>query len=162
MGERGKRPFWMHQLVEYILGGALVAIGVQSPSPLVPSILGAAVMFYTGATKGALSAFRVLDRRIHRWMDGVVIAVIVAAALQPWVSIDNGTRLIMGGVAAVYAVVWLGSSFEERLGRIARAKAAASGLDRSTEFGKKAGRFVGNGVNMAKAAKAKRDQQSSR
>lgn len=162
MGERGKRPFWMHQLVEYILGGALVAIGVQSPSPMVPSVLGAAVMFYAAATKGALSAFRVLDRRVHRWMDGVLVAIVVVAAAQPWVSIDSGTRLIMGGVAAVYAVVWLGSSFEERPGRIARAKAAASGLDRSTELGKKAGRFVGNGVNMAKAARAKREQRSSR
>lgn len=162
MGERGKRPFWMHQLVEYILGGALVAIGVQSPSPLVPSVLGALVMFYTAATKGALSAFRVLDRRVHRWMDGVVIAVLVFAAAQPWVSIDSGTRLIMGGVALVYVVVWLGSSFEERPGRIRRAREIASGADRSTEFGKRAGRFVGNGVNMAKAAKAKREQGSSR
>lgn len=162
MGERGKRPFWMHQLVEYILGGALVAIGVQSPSPMVPSVLGAAVMFYSAATKGALSAFRVLDRRVHRWMDGVVIVILIAAAVQPWISIDNGTRLIIGGVAAVYTVVWLGSSFEERPGRIARARAAASGVDRSTEFGRKAGRVVGNGVNMAKAAKAKREQRSSR
>ena len=32
----GKRPFWMHQLVEYILGVALVASGTQSPEPLVP------------------------------------------------------------------------------------------------------------------------------
>ena len=31
--EPGKRPFWMHQLVEYILGGAMVATGLQSPSP---------------------------------------------------------------------------------------------------------------------------------
>ena len=49
-------------------------------------------------------------------------------------------------IAAVHVVVFLGSSFHER---VPRAKRAASG-DRSTEIGKSAGRVVGSGVKSAR------------
>jgi hypothetical protein len=32
---RAKRPFWMHQLVEYVLGIVLIAQGLQSPTPAI-------------------------------------------------------------------------------------------------------------------------------
>ena len=114
MAESGKRPFWMHQLVEYILGGALVASGLQSPQPLVPAVLGGIVMVHAAITRGALAAFRIIDRRLHRLLDPAVIALEVVAAVQPWVSVDNGTRVIIAGIAAVHLVVWLGSSFTEK------------------------------------------------
>ena len=56
-----KRPFWMHQIVEYILGGALVASGLQSPTPAVPSVLGGIVMLHAAITMGPVGAFRVLS-----------------------------------------------------------------------------------------------------
>lgn len=158
----GKRPFWMHQLVEYILGGAMVAAGMQSPDPIVPSVIGGVILLYGGSTKGALSAFRVLNRRIHRWCDPVMIAIVVFAAVQPWVTVRNDSRFVMVAIAIVWVVVWLGSSFHEKpkkekgsgIGGI-----AGSGGDLSTEIGKKAGRAVGVGVNMVRAAKAKRENQ---
>lgn len=194
MAERAKRPFWMHQLVEYILGGALVASGLQSPEPLVPAVVGGVVLLFAASTKGAMSAFRLLDRRLHRWLDPVLVLVQIAAALQPWVSVDNATRAIMVAIAVVHAVVWLGSSFTEKP---TRAKNAANGVsgstgagagasgasgaggagdggaggggaggaggggDLSTAIGQKAGRAVGVGVNMVRAAKAKRDAKNS-
>lgn len=181
MAERAKRPFWMHQLVEYILGGALVASGLQSPDPLVPAVVGGVVLLFAASTKGAMSAFRLLDRRLHRWLDPVLVLVQIAAALQPWVSVDNATRAIMVAIAVVHAVVWLGSSFTEKPKRAKNAANAAnpasgasgagagssgaSGAtgesDLSTAIGQKAGRLVGGGVNMVRAAKAKRDAKNA-
>jgi len=154
----------MHQLVEYILGGAMVASGMQSPQPLVPSVLGGIILLYAASTKGAVSAFRLLHRSVHRVFDPVLIGFELFAALQPWVSVDNGTRVVMVAIALVHAVVWWGSSFHEKVRPSAAQKAqarqealAASSGDRSTEIGKKAGRAVGVGVNMVRKARAKRE-----
>lgn len=155
----GKRPFWMHQLVEYILGGAMVAVGMQSPKPIVPSVLGGVILFYAASTRGALSAFRLLDRRLHRWFDPVFILVTIVAAVQPWVGVRNDTRTVMVAIAVVWVVVWLGSSFAEKPQR--EKGTGGGGGDRATEIGKKAGRAVGTGVNMMKAAKAKRDARDT-
>jgi hypothetical protein len=175
MAERAKRPFWMHQLVEYILGGALVASGLQSPEPVVPAVVGGVVLLFAASTKGAMSAFRLLDRRLHRWFDPVLVLVQIAAALQPWVSVDNATRAIMVAIAVVHAVVWLGSSFAEKPKRAKKTASGATGAsgesdassgasgasDVSTAIGQKAGRLVGGGVNMVRAAKAKRDAKNA-
>ena len=175
MAESGKRPFWMHQLVEYILGGALVASGLQSPQPLVPAVLGGIVMVHAAITRGALAAFRIIDRRLHRLLDPAVIALQIVGAVQPWVSVDNGTRVIIGGIAAVHLVVWLGSSFTEKpkatkgakgakaapaaTARSAEGAAAAppdAPKDRATDLGRTAGRLVGGGVKAVRSARAKR------
>ena len=171
MAEAGKRPFWMHQLVEYILGGALVASGLQSPQPLVPAVLGGIVMVHAAITRGALAAFRIIDRRLHRVIDPAVIALQIIGAVQPWVSVDNGTRVIIGGIAAVHLVVWLGSSFTEKPKAAKGAKTTATTAttasssaasapdapkDRATDLGRSAGRLVGGGVKAVRAARAKR------
>ena len=143
----GKRPFWMHQLVEYILGVALVASGAQSPTPAVPALLGGLILLNAALTKGALGAFRAYNRKVHRALDPVVILVCVAGALQPWVSVESSTRAVIIAISVVHLVVFLGSSFHERPPRGARAKASG---DRSTELGKSAGRVVGSGVKSAR------------
>ena len=154
MAADGKRPFWAHQLVEYILGIALVASGLQSPTPIVPAVLGGFVLLYAAITRGALAAFRLIDRRVHRVADPVLVVVQVAAALQPWVSVDNATRIVMIGIAVVHLVVWLGSSFTQKAPRAkARVDPAA---DRSTEFGRSAGRMAAKGVRAFRNAKADR------
>ena len=150
----GKRPFWAHQLVEYILGGALVASGLQSQTPIVPAVLGGFVLLYAAATRGALAAFRLIDRRAHRVADPLLVAIQVAAALQPWVSVDNGTRVVMIAIAVVHLVVWLGSSFTQKQ---PKARAAADpNADRSTELGRSAGRLAAKGVRAVRTAKANR------
>ena len=42
-----KRPFWLHQLAEYIVGGALLATGLQSSEPIVPVIVGLLIIVNT-------------------------------------------------------------------------------------------------------------------
>jgi hypothetical protein len=145
----GKRAFWMHQLAEYVLGGVLVAQGLQSPQPVIPAVAGGLVMLNTACAKGSLAAFRVVPRRVHRVLDLVVIGLIAAGAVQPFVSLDVAARLTMLGVGAVLVVVWRQSDFSERA---ARAQIGAEG-GRSTEIGRLAGRAVGGGVNAVRRLK---------
>ena len=160
-----KRPFWMHQLVEYILGGALIASGLQSTTPLAPAVVGGVIMAHAAVTKGALAAFQILHRSIHRVIDPFVIALEVVAALQPWIEVDSGSRAILLGIAAVHVVVFLGSSFEQKVKapKSERRAAAASAVrsapgptgDTSTDLGRSAGRLAASGV---KAVRRMRDK----
>ncbi len=159
MAEAGKRPFWMHQLVEYILGGALVASGLQSPYPVLPSVLGGIIMMNAAMTKGALAAFNVLNRRIHRLIDPVIILLVVLSAVRPWAKVDDGTRVIILGIAAVHFVVWISSSFAEKPKRQKSAPAALAPpgepAGRSAVVGQKAGRMAASGVLFVRRAKDK-------
>jgi len=141
-----KRPFWMHQLVEYILGGVLVASGLQSPTPAVPSVLGGIVMLHAAITVGPAGAFRVLHRRVHQVIDVLVIATEVAAAVQPWIDIASPTRLIIVGIAVVHLFVWWQTNFAEQV----KTLVVSTEGGRSTEVGRIAGRLVGNGVNAVR------------
>ena len=170
-----KRPFWMHQLVEYILGGGLVAIGTQSLTPIVPSALGAILLVYAACTKSPVAAFRLLSRRVHRFVDPLMIALLVTGAVQPWVEVDAASQVAIGGVAFVYLVVWIQSSYAERVPRSERAAsraassgpaatgsapAGATGADRSTEMGRSMGRLVGRGVAAARDVATRRQSRS--
>jgi hypothetical protein len=145
-----KRPFWMHQAVEYLLGGVLLAIGLQSPTPAVPATLGLLLAGHAAITRGPLSAFRWIGPRLHRTVDGVLLALLVVGALQPWVDVDPGTRVIILGIAAVFGVVWRQSSFSERT------KAPPPG-DRAGDLGRRAGRAMGDTINAAKRMTSSRD-----
>lgn len=163
-GTAVKRPFWMHQIVEYILGICLVASGTQSPTPVMPSILGGVLLVYAASTRSAVAAFRLLPRRIHRVGDPALVGVILVGALQPWIEVDLGTRFIIGGVAVVYLVVWSQSSYTERVPRSARVATSADGgaaspnpggstgttSDTATEVGRRLGRVVAGGISAAR------------
>lgn len=167
----GKRPFWMHQVVEYILGVLIVASGTQSPTPAVPAALGGLVLVYAASTKSSVAAFRLLPRSLHRVGDPVICAVLVAGAFQPWVEVDIGAVFVLVGVAVVYLFVWWQSDFSEHVSRRDRRTAAADdaatvatghdghvagAADRSTEVGRMLGRVVGQGVTAARRARRSR------
>jgi hypothetical protein len=139
------RPFWMHQLVEYIIGLILVATGLQGPEPLVPAVVGGVVVLNAAVAIGPLGAFRLVGRRLHRVLDLVAIGIVVAASVQPWVDVDVGTRAIMIAIAFVYGFVWFYSDFAEKQARQQRRAAAATG-DRGEDLGRTAGRLAGNAV----------------
>ncbi len=140
----------MHQLVEYVLGMVLVAQGLQSPTPVAPAVAGGLIVVNAAIVRGApLSAFRLLRRAQHRALDLVVLAAVLVLALQPWMAVESGARLVMVGVAAVMGVVWWNSSFAERAPR-SRRPVGAPGEARGTEVGRLAGRLVGDGINAAR------------
>ena len=154
-----KRPFWLHQLAEYVLGVALVAVGIQSPTPAVPAVVAAVIIVHAAITKAPLAAFRVIDRRLHRVIDVGVLAFEVVAAIQPFFSIEGTTRLIMLMIAGVHAVIWWRSSYTERVKqpKVAVAKPTTT-TGRSADLGRQAGRIVGTGVNVVRQMKDKRQQ----
>ncbi len=141
-----KRPFWMHQIVEYVLGGALVASGLQSPTPAVPSVLGGIVILHAAITVGPAGAFRVLKRRLHQMIDVLVIILELVAGVQPWIDLASATRIIIIGIALVHLFVWWQTNFAERV----KTLVVSTEGGRSTEVGRLAGRLVGNGVNAVR------------
>jgi hypothetical protein len=124
MPPRGNRPFWLHQLVEYILGITLVSQALQSPTPAVPAVAGAAVLVNAAVARGPLGAFRLVSRSVHRVLDIVVMVLIAGLAVQPWWTIDAGARLVMVGIVAVHAFVWWQSDLSEPALRAGRARRA--------------------------------------
>jgi hypothetical protein len=144
MSGRARRPFWLHQLVEYIIGLILVAQGLQGPEPVVPAVVGGVVLFNAAVAIGPLGAFRLVGRRLHRILDLLAIGVVAVAAVQPWIDVDVGTRAIMIAIAVVYGFVWFYSDFAEKQARQQR-RVAATG-DRGEDLGRTAGRLAGNAV----------------
>ena len=90
--ERARRPFWLHQIAEYLIGTVIIAAGVQSPSPVVPSVLGGLVLVNAAFVDGPVSAFDTVPRSIHRWVDVVLMIAIAVAVVLPVLDIDVGTR----------------------------------------------------------------------
>ena len=156
--ERGsKRSFWMHQIAEYVIGVALVATGVQSPTPLVPTVLGALVLVNAATADGPFGAFRRVSRRWHRVIDVVLLALSVLACLVP--GVDSGVRVIMVLVVAVYAVVVVRTDYRPR----ATANRAPGHHDASPSSGRadRVGRVAGRVSGRAAGRIAARVRSSS-
>lgn len=134
----GKRSFWMHQLAEYVIGFALVATGLQSPEPLVPTLLGALIVLNTACVDAPFGAFRKVGRRMHRVLDIVVLVVVVAGCFVP--SIDSATRLVMAFIAVVFVVVILRTDYTPP---VPRAERHQPGDGRADDLGRQAGRAAG-------------------
>ena len=153
--ERERRPFWIHQMIEYVIGIALISSSVQLPDPAVPALLGLLIVLNAAVAKGSAGAFRLVGRRLHRTLDLVVIAILVVVAFQPWWSIDATSRMLIGSIAFILCFVWFYTDFAEQRSRSERkvqrtAAKAARGPTDSTELGRRAGRLVGATVNSAK------------
>lgn len=150
---RALRPFWMHQIVEYIIGFAMVSVAFQSPTPAVPAVLGAVVIINPALTKGPAGAFRLYDRRLHRWVDvGVIVAVVLGAVLPFW-SIESSTRILLLLLAVVLVFVWWHTDFAFKPERKARREAMAA--PSSEDIGRSAGRTVAKGITGARKLKDK-------
>ena len=164
MAESGKRPFWAHQGAEYLIGIVFVAQGIQSTTPMVPTLLGGLVVLNTATAKGPLAAFQVFSRRVHRVLDAVLVLLTVLCAVQNTVSIEAGTRILMGLLAFALGFIWLLSDFTEK-GKVPKSTARVAGTPRVTRpatpddgslastVGRSAGRLVGNGVKAYRKRK---------
>lgn len=160
--DRILRPFWLHQSAEYLIGLILVAMGLQSLEPAVPTIAGGVVLLNAALVDGPLGAFRMFSRPAHRIVDVVVISGLAIVAVLPFLDLDATSRVLLGGAAFVLGVVWWNSAFQARVPRKAHATgdgpplgSTAQPADRSEAFGRGAGRLAGG------IAKAVRDRQRS-
>jgi hypothetical protein len=156
--EGAQRPFWMHQIVEYLIGLVLIAASFQAPKPMVPAVMGLLIMLNAAIAKGPASAFPLVGRTVHRWLDVLVMLLLVVALFQPAFDVDSTGRLLLGAMAFVMFFIWLNSDFSEKTERRQdkqQQKAERRARPGSEEIGKKAGRFVGGGVNAAKRFQGK-------
>ncbi|RLE25106.1 MAG: hypothetical protein DRJ50_03545 [Actinobacteria bacterium] len=146
--ERARRPFWMHQIVEYMIGLVLIAAAVQQPKPAVPAVMGLLIILNAAITIGPAGAFSIIGRKLHRVLDVILMLVLAASTLQPWVEEDLTGRLVVGAITFIYFIVWFHTDFEGRAER--KSRRAARAKPESEELGKKAGRMVGDSVNSLK------------
>jgi len=140
------RPFWVHQGAEYLLGLALVAAGIQSPTPTFPVLAGGLIVVNAAVVTGPVGAFRLFSRSVHRVLDLVVVGVVLAMAALPFLDIDSTSRLTMVVIAAVMGFLWLSTNFDTRAETRARPGVTRSvGVARldSERIGRTAGRLVG-------------------
>jgi hypothetical protein len=156
MGERAMRPFWIHQLAEYLIGVALVAQGMQDPSPLVPVLAGVLVMVNTSIVRGPLGAFRLVGRGFHKWLDLIVMAAIAVAAVQPWFEVELSGRVLMLVVLLPLGFLWFYTDWAERRARRDRRVERAGGT--GEQVGRSAGRVAGNVYVAGKRAIKKRSE----
>lgn len=153
----GKRSFWLHQIAEYIVGGALVGTGLQASDPLVPTALGVLIVVNTMIANGPLGAFRKVSRRVHHIFDFVVVLIAVAACLAP--GLDGNTRLIQALIVVVLIVVVARTDYALPSGRpITELSAVPDG--RADEIGRLAGRAIGTVAGRARM-KWRRDGDDS-
>lgn len=145
------RPFWMHQVVEYIIGAVFISAGFGSPTPAVPAVLGAIVMVNAAFAIGPASAFRVVHRSVHRIVDLIVIGLVVAAVVQPWFELDSGSRILVAMLGVVLAFVWWNTDFATKSERKERRRAMAT--PDAEEVGRTAGRSAAGTYLAAKRLK---------
>jgi hypothetical protein len=145
------RPFWMHQLVEYLIGAVFVSTAFGSSTPVVPSVIGAIVMINAAIAIGPSGAFRLVPRRVHRWVDVAIIALIAVATVQPVIAIDANARLLMGLLGVVFAFVWWNSDFSTRSERKQRRTKTAR--PDAEQVGRTAGRSAAGTYMAAKRLK---------
>lgn len=144
--DRMQRSFWLHQLAEYLLGLVLVAMGVQSTTPVVPAVAGGLLVANAATVSGPFAAFALASRPVHRILDWLLVGVLALLAALPFLNIDNTTRFTMLGIAAVLGTLSWQTRYEPK---IARPRPG----DRPTSVGRTAGRGAATLVNMVRSRK---------
>lgn len=110
---RPRRPFWLHQLGEYLIAGVLVASAWYSPEPAVQATLGVLIFINAAFANGAAGAFRIVNRTVHKLVDAVIIVLLLIAAVQDWVGIGTVGRIALPLMALLMIVLWLGTDFDD-------------------------------------------------
>ena len=106
------RGFWLHQLVEYGIAGGLIMMSAQSQSPAVPVALGIALLINAAIADGGVSAFKWVSRRVHRYIDWLIIVLcFVAAAVA---DLDSTGRLALIALGLVEGIIVLGTNFAQK------------------------------------------------
>jgi len=101
-GASNKLPFWIHQLVEYLIGILLVSQALQADRPLIPLAAGAAVLALAATADGPLGAFRFVGRHLHHVLDLVVgIGLLMVAVLARDATGSTGVLVTVVGALSV-------------------------------------------------------------
>ena len=111
--ERSLRPFWLHQLGEYLIAAVLVASAWYSPEPAVQATLGALIFINAVFANGPAGAFRLVNRGVHKWFDVVIMVLLLVAAVQGWFGVGTAGRIALPLMAVLMLVIWLNTDFDD-------------------------------------------------
>lgn len=111
--ERSLRPFWLHQLGEYLIAAVLVASAWYSPEPAVQATLGALIFINAAFANGPAGAFRLVNRRVHKWFDVVIMVLLLVAAVQGWFGVGTTGRIALSLMAVLMLAIWLSTDFDD-------------------------------------------------
>jgi len=141
--ERTRLAFWVHQVIEYLVGLLLVLQGLSAARPLGPVLAGVAVLVLAATAHGPVAAAKWVPRRVHRVLDFVLAAGLVVLGLViPDERIDGFGRFVLVVAGLVLAVLALRTSYATR-----PAPTPQAGPSRGEDLGRSAGRAVGKGIN---------------
>ena len=147
------RPFWMHQVVEYVIGASFISAAIASSTPVIPIVLGGLVLVNAAVAVGPAGAFRLVHRQVHRVFDLAIMGLIIFAAIQPVYEVQRATRAIMIALGFVMAFVWWNSDFATRDERKAR-RGSGSGANSAAKAAGRAVRSNGTATNPGPDAEA--------
>jgi hypothetical protein len=101
----GPVPFWVHQVVELLLGLLLLLEGARTAQDTALLVgLGAALLLLALMSDGALGAWPWISRRVHRVLDVVFAGLLALAPLV--LSLDRVLPIVLIEAAAA-ALLWL-------------------------------------------------------
>lgn len=134
-----KLPYWMHQLVGYLLGVLLLSQAARLDAPLWPAVAGVAVVLAAALGDAPLSAFRTVPRPVHRIVDIALGAALVAAGL---LLAEGAGRAMTAGVGVALLVLAWRTDFRPKGPKVP----LRDRLPDSHTVGRLAGRGVGKAV----------------
>jgi hypothetical protein len=111
--DRSLRPFWLHQLGEYLIAAILVVSAWYSPEPAVQATLGVLIFVNAAVAKGPAGAFRLINRKVHKWFDVVIMGLLLVAAVQGWFGVGTAGRIALPLMAVLMLVLWLSTNFDD-------------------------------------------------
>jgi hypothetical protein len=105
-------PFWIHQLVELLLGSLLLVQGARTGEHTAVLVtLGGLLLLLALCSDGAFGAWRWINRRVHRVLDLIAVAVLALSPLL--LGLDHVLPIVILEVAAG-AMLWLALRTEWR------------------------------------------------
>lgn len=148
------RGFWLHQLVEYMVGIGLIYIGLQEARPVVLLVAGGLIALNAALVDGPFGAFKTVSRPVHKWLDVAVVVVLLALAVQPVLAVDMMHRVTIAGCAVGMGLLWRITDFGSP--RQQRAPASARTAE---NIGRVAGKNLGAAWVAGKRTWRKRQQR---
>lgn len=142
--------FWIHQLVEYLLGILVISQAVQTDRPLFPVLVGLGIIVLAATADGPVAAFHLVPRPLHRVLD-IVAIVAIGVLLVVQRDAMGTTGLLFVGLAAVAMIgLLVRTNYTPKAKRATPAPAADTGKDsggsKGEAYGRAAGRVVGLGI----------------
>jgi len=107
------RGFWLHQIVEYLIAAALILMSAQSRHPFVLATFGVVLLINVTVVDGALSAYKLISRSVHRVIDWLYVVALIAGSFV--LDVDQSTRTTLFGVGIAIIVIALTTNYTKKV-----------------------------------------------